>query len=241
MVATSVDAFPDGHIRLSRRVTVERTRRRIDGLFVGRPPLYLWQEGADDAPTLQMWLSDDCLVFLDVDRAQCRVRLAGSPADYRREFASIVQGPGSALLDEGPENVRQGPVKAGIRYRHRDPRAYVQRGTFDTDSLPVDLVTSDLRVTWKRVDLPEPDAQPRMPDFRTWRVELYEHEQRWDARQFAAAGRARPDEAFAYRSGAMPRPQPTRHLGPGCGARPDVDGRAGRARPPRQRGGQRGR
>jgi hypothetical protein len=207
MVATSVEAFPDGRIRLSRRVTVDRTGDRIDGLFVGQPPLYLWQEGADDTPTLQMWLSDDCLVFLDVDRAQCRVRLGGSPAEYGREFASIVQGPGSALLDEGPETVRQGPVKAGIRFRHRDPRAYVRSATFDTDSLPVDLVTSDLRVSWKRLDLPDLDVRPRMPDFRSWRVEVYEHEQQWDARQIAAAAGARPDEAFGYRSGAMPRPQ----------------------------------
>ena len=94
MVGTGVEAFPAGRIQLSRRVTVDRVGRRIDGLFVGRPPLYLWQEGADDAPTLQMWLSEDCLVFLDVERAQCRVRLGGSPADYGREFVSIVQGPG---------------------------------------------------------------------------------------------------------------------------------------------------
>ncbi len=208
MVATSVEAFPDGRIRLSRRVTVDRRGQRIDGLFVGRPPLYLWQEGADDAPTLQMWLADDCLVFLDEARAQCRVRLGGSPADYGRAFASIVQGPGSALLDAGPESVRQGPVKAGIRYHHRDPRAYVQSATFDTDSLPVDLTTSDFRVTWSRVDVPDSDAQPRMPDFRSWRIEVYEHEPRSDARQpAAAAAGARPDEAFAYRSGAMPRPQ----------------------------------
>jgi hypothetical protein len=207
MVASSVEAFPDRPVRLSRRVTVDRSGQRIDGLFVGRPPLYLWQEGADDAPTLQMWLGDDCLVFLDVERAQSRVRLGGSPADYGREFASIVQGPGSALLDAGPETVRQGPVKAGIRYRHRDPRAYVRSATFDTDSLPVDLVTSDLRVTWTRADLPDLEVPPRLLDFRTWRLEVYEHEQPWDAQQIAAAGRDRPDEAFLYRSGAMARPQ----------------------------------
>ena len=77
-------------------------------------------------------------------------------ADYGREFASIVQGPGPHSSTRGRRRVRQGPVKAGIRFRHRDPRAYVRSATFDTDSLPVDLVTSDLRVTWKRVDLAGP-------------------------------------------------------------------------------------
>ena len=41
MVGTGVEAFPAGRTRLSRRVTVDRVGRRIDGLFVGRPPLYL--------------------------------------------------------------------------------------------------------------------------------------------------------------------------------------------------------
>jgi len=207
MVGTSLDSFPGGRIRLSRRMSVDGIGERIDGLFVGRPPFYLWQEGADEAPNLQMWLAEDCLVLLDIDRTQCRIRIGGASADYGREFASIVQGPGSALLDEAPERVRRRAVKAGIRYRHRDPRAYVRTATFDQDSLPVDVETSDLRVTWKRADLPDLDVPPRMPDFRTWRLEVYEHEMQWDSRLVETAGRDRPDEAFLYRSGAMTRPQ----------------------------------
>ena len=106
-----------------------------------------------------------------------------------------------------PRRCARVPSRPALRYRHRDPRAYVRSATFDADSLPVDLVTSDLRATWKRVDLPDSDAPPQMPDFRSWRVEVYEHEQQWDARQFAVAGGARPDDAFVYRSGAMVRPQ----------------------------------
>ncbi len=154
-----------------------------------------------------MWLADDCLVFLDAKREQSRVRLGGSAADYGREFVSIVQGPGSALLAEGPQRVRQRPVKAGIRYRHRDPDAYVRSATFDPDNLPVDVTTADLRVTWKRLDLPDRDAVPPMPDFRSWRLEVYEQETAHDPRMFDAASRPRPDQAFAYRSGSMPRPQ----------------------------------
>lgn len=211
MVATSIESLPNGRIRLTRRVSFDGTAQQIEGLYVGRPPLYVWQEGPEKAPNLQMWLAEDCLVFLDARREQCRVRLGGSPADYGREFVSIVQGPGSALLDEGPGRVRQRAVKAGVRYRHRDPDAYVRSATFDPDNLPVDVTTADLRTTWKRQDLPDRAAavaaMPAMPDFRSWRLEVYEQERVHDSRTFEAAGHPRPDTAFAYRSGAMPRPQ----------------------------------